>query len=215
MAAPISDLNADKRFTSGSTASDLLAAAKRLDPGAWCDLVERYSWLIVLWCQKEGLPADDVPDVLQAVLLQVAGHIADFQKDGRTAAFRRWLRTITRSQVAEFRRAAAKQPRGQGGTSAHHRILAVAEKDPKSAGDPLLDSLLGRFWKLIERLEESFETSTWQAFWLTTFEAMTSAEAARCLSMTPAAVRLAKARVLRRIREDHADLANDLKSIQE
>jgi RNA polymerase sigma-70 factor (ECF subfamily) len=214
MAVNAANLKPNQMFESGSTASDLLAAAKRLDAGAWRDLVERYSWLIVRWCQKEGLPADDAPDVLQAVLLQVAGNLAHFEKDGRTAAFRRWLRAITRSQVAEFRRAAGNQPRGRGGTSAQQHILDVPDRDPEPAFDPRPERLLERFWDLIERLEESFEPATWQAFWLTTFESLTSVEAAVCLNMTPAAVRLAKARVLRRIREEHVSLASEFNTLQ-
>lgn len=199
----------------GSTASDLLAAAKRLDPQAWRELVDRYSWLIVRWSRDEGLGRDEAADVLQDVLLRVVQHLADFRKDGRTAAFRRWLRALTRSRVAEFRRKAAKQPRGSGGSSAQARFLSVAEESSVVEGGPQLNSLLERFWMLVDRLEEAFEPSTWQAFWLTTFENLNSAEAAQLLGMTAAAVRLAKARVVHRIRSEDANLATELKRIKE
>jgi RNA polymerase sigma-70 factor, ECF subfamily len=215
MVARTSGLNPDKRLKSVSTATDLLAAANRLDPLAWQELVDRYSWLIVRWCRHEGLSTDDVPDVLQAVLLRVVQRLGDFRKDGRTAAFRRWLRAVTRSQVAEFRRRAAKQPRGEGGSSAQRRFLAVAAASSTVEGSPLLNLLLERFWMLVDRLEETFEPSTWQAFWLTTFENLNSAEAAQFLNITPATVRLAKARVLRRIRNEDVNLANELVSIKE
>jgi RNA polymerase sigma-70 factor (ECF subfamily) len=156
------------------------------------------------------LSNDDTPDVLQAVLLRVLQHVGDFKKDGNTAAFRRWLRAVTRSQVAEFRRNAARQPRGDGGSSAQQRILAIAQKGSRLAFSPRLDLLLERFWRLVDRLEEAFEPTTWQAFWLTTFENLNSVEAASALNITPAAVRLAKARVLRRIREEDASLADEL-----
>jgi RNA polymerase sigma-70 factor, ECF subfamily len=181
-----------------------------MEPDAWRELVDRYSWLVAIWCKSEGLAADDVPDVLQAVLTELARNLERFQKDGQTAAFRRWLRTITRCQVAEFRRAAAKQPRARGGTSAHERLMSLPMNDSSAEVDPRLEQLLERFWKLVERLEEVFEPSTWQAFWLTTFEHRTSVETAQVLGMSPAAVRLAKARVLRRIREEDARLGNEL-----
>jgi RNA polymerase sigma-70 factor (ECF subfamily) len=205
------DLNSDKGLQPGSTASDLLAAAKRLDPEAWQELVDRYSWLIARWSQSEGIAPDDSPDLVQAVLLEVVGHLDRFEKDGRTAAFRRWLRTITRAQVAEFFRKAAKQPRAQGGSTAHDRLQRLPAEESSTAIDPRLEQLLERFWALVERLEETFEPSTWQAFWLTTFEHRTSVEAGQVLGISPAAVRLAKARVLRRIREEDARLANELK----
>jgi RNA polymerase sigma-70 factor, ECF subfamily len=215
MVARTSDLKAGKRLRTGSTASDLLAAAKRLDPQAWQELVDRYSWLIVRWCRQEGLSTDDASDVLQAVLLRVVQRLGEFRKDGRTAAFRRWLRALTRSQVAEFRRRAAKQPRGDGGSSAQRRFLAVAAESSTAECSPRLNLLLERFWKLVDRLEETFELPTWQAFWLTIFENLNSTEAAQVLNITPAAVRLAKARVLRRIRSEDANLANELKSIKD
>jgi RNA polymerase sigma-70 factor (ECF subfamily) len=214
MAAGAYDIDASGQFTSGSTASDLLAAAKQSDPQAWRDLVDRYTWLIVRWCRDEGLSNNDVPDVLQAVLLRVFQKLGEFQKDGRTAAFRRWLRTVTRNQVAGFRRQALKEPRGDGGSSAQRRFLAVAQAGLTDEKSPLLDSLLDRFWTLVDRLEETVEASTWQAFWLTTFENLNSAEAGQLLEMTPASVRLAKARVLRRIRAEDAQLADELNRVK-
>jgi DNA-directed RNA polymerase specialized sigma24 family protein len=90
-------LNAENGSTAASIASDLLLAAIRFETRAWQELVDRYSWLILRWCRKEGLSKDDAPDVVQAVLLQVARRLGEFQKDGRTAAFRRWRRALTRT----------------------------------------------------------------------------------------------------------------------
>jgi RNA polymerase sigma-70 factor (ECF subfamily) len=53
----------------------------------------------------------------------------------------------------------------------------------------------------VDRLEDEFEESTWQAFWLTVIENRTAPEAAACLEMTPNAVRIAKWRVLSRLRD--------------
>lgn len=47
-----------------------------------------------------------------------------------------------------------------------------------------------------------FEERTWQAFWLTTVEEKSPSLVAQTLEMTPAAVRQAKSRVLRRLREE-------------
>src|SRR3984957_9382302 len=140
-----SERNPGDRFQPESTASDLLLAAKRFEPQAWRELVERYSWLVSMWCKTEGLAADDVPDVLQAVLTEVARNLERFQKDGQTAAFRRWLKTITRCQVAEFRRAAAKQPRACGGTTANERLMKLPANDESSEVDTRLEQLLERF----------------------------------------------------------------------
>ena len=214
--AHTSDLNAGKRFTAGSTASDLLAAAKRLDPQAWQELVDRYSWLIVRWCRQEGLSTDDAPDVLQAVLLRVVQHLGDFRKgwtDRRLSTLVAGGHSQPGCRIPPQSRQTTSRGRRFVGSTA---ILGYRRKKLGGRGRIReLDSLLERFWKLVDRLEEAFEPSTWQAFWLTTFENLNSTEAAEVLNITPAAVRLAKARVVRRIREEDANLANELKIAKE
>jgi RNA polymerase sigma-70 factor (ECF subfamily) len=135
-------------------------------------------------------------------MAQVAISLSNFEKDGKKAAFRRWLRTITRRRIVDFRRSDSKQPHGERGSSAQQRILAVPDDASSSSSDGAgLNELRRRYWNLIERLEDEIEESTWQAFWLTSVENQTSAEAGKLLGMTANAVRLAKGRVLQRLRE--------------
>jgi RNA polymerase sigma-70 factor, ECF subfamily len=207
MSAVFGDLVPNEDRGTDSTASNLLDAAKRMDPQAWCEFVDCYSWLVFQWCCNAGLNGDDAADVLQIVMSQVAFGLPAFQKDGKKAAFRRWLRTITRRKVADFRRAEMNRPHGEGGSAAQKRILAVPdETEGSTSEDPRLAAFRGRFWSLLERLEDEVEESTWQAFWLTMVENRTSIEAGTLLQMTPNAVRLAKGRVLQRLREDAAVL---------
>jgi RNA polymerase sigma-70 factor, ECF subfamily len=187
---------------SNSTASDLLSGARQMEASAWHEVVDRYSWLIFQWCRNAGLNAQDAADVVQIVLAQVAAYLPTFKKDGATGSFRRWLRTITRTKVAEFRRADGKQPHGEGGSAAQRRLLEVPEVAESSQTDSSdLDDRRRLLWQLVDRFEDEFEDSTWQAFWLTVIENQTPAEAATSLNMTPNAVRVAKWRVLARLRE--------------
>ena len=55
-------------------------------------------------------------------------------------------------------------------------------------------------------VREEFEERTWEAFWRVTVEGQTSTAVADALSMTPAAVRQAKSRVLRRLREEFGEI---------
>jgi RNA polymerase sigma-70 factor, ECF subfamily len=196
----------NEKSSSDSTASDLLDAARRLDPQSWEQIVERYTWLVFQWSCQAGLSGEDAADIVQMVMADVAHSLDNFQKDGKQAAFRRWLRTITRRQIADFFRAEARQPRGEGGSSAQGRIQAVADAaDSSASADPAAESLRAQFWNLLERMEDEVEETTWQAFWMTTVENRTSLEAAKLLDMTPNAVRLAKARVLQRLRQEAAN----------
>jgi RNA polymerase sigma-70 factor (ECF subfamily) len=194
---------------SNSTASDLLSAARRLEAAAWREVVERYSWLIFQWCRNAGLNSQDAADVLQIVLAQVAAYLPTFEKDGATGSFRRWLRTITRTKIADFRRADGKQPHGEGGSAAQQWLLAIPEIAESSSVDPNRAALQHRLWQLVDRLEDEFEDSTWQAFWLTVIENRTAAETAVVLELSPNAVRTAKWRVLKRLREAAGPLDGD------
>lgn len=184
---------------SDSTASDLLSAARAMSPAAWETLSGRYSRLVVFWIHKSGVAPQSVPDVLQAVMLKVAAYLPTFEKDGKKASFRRWLRTITNSQVAEFQRRDGRQTVADGGSDALNRMLALpAPLDPSSAAELAKE---GRLDDLLEQVKTECPSTTWQAFWLTTVESQTSSEVAEELGITANAVRLAKARVLRRLRE--------------
>ncbi len=191
-----------------STASDLMNDAKRMDPNAWKTLVERYSWLIRQWCHRSGLSGENADDVVQNVLGQVALYLPSFQFDGKRASFRRWLRTVTRTQIAEFHRNNARHPQAAGGTTANVWIVQIPQPDESSVDSSDsgggADLQFEQVWEIVERLGDEFAGPTWQAFWATAVENRTSAEVGRALGMTANAVRLAKARVIQRFRTEAA-----------
>jgi RNA polymerase sigma-70 factor, ECF subfamily len=204
------DSRPDGSRTSNSTESGLLSAAKAGDAVAWQALVDRYSWLVFQWSRSSGLSAQDSADVVQSVLVQVGTYLPAFKKDGASGSFRRWLRTITRTKIADFCRADGAQPRGEGGSAAQQRMLAIPETTESSSSvDQDRTALQHRLWQLIDRLEDEFENSTWQAFWLTVIENRTTSETADLLELSPNAVRTAKWRVLKRLREAAGPLDGD------
>ncbi|HEV3304309.1 MAG TPA: sigma-70 family RNA polymerase sigma factor [Planctomycetaceae bacterium] len=204
------DLRRDRSRNSNSTESGLLSAAKAGDAAAWRALVDRYSWLVFQWSRNAGLSPHDAADVVQSVLGQVGTYLPGFQKDGASGSFRRWLRTITRTKIADFCRANGEEPQGEGGSAAQQRLLAIPElAESSSAIDQDRTALQRRLWQLIDRLEDEFEDSTWQAFWLTVIENHTTSEAAVQLELSPNAVRTAKWRVLKRLREAAGPLDGD------
>jgi RNA polymerase sigma-70 factor (ECF subfamily) len=60
--------------------------------------------------------------------------------------------------------------------------------------------------RALELIRGEFETRTWEAFWQTTVEGRTAIDVAADLSMTAGAVRVAKSRVLHRLRTDLGEL---------
>jgi RNA polymerase sigma-70 factor (ECF subfamily) len=186
----------------GSTSSSLLDRVKARDEAAWQRLVSVYGHLVLYWCRCAGIRREDRVDVCQEVFRAVAANIDSFRHDQPGGTFRGWLRTITRSKVADHFRRQDRQPGAVGGSAARERFLAIPDSDASSAaeaGNPEKAILVNRALDLIRN---EFEDRTWQAFWRATVECQPSDVVAESLEMTPAAVRQAKSRVLRRLREE-------------
>ena len=90
-----------------TTRQSLLLRAQAGDEGAWKDLADLYRPLIVGWLRRQGVPADEVDDLVQEILLAVVQSLPSFSHSGRRGAFRAWLRTIARNRTCDFWKAAA------------------------------------------------------------------------------------------------------------
>jgi len=149
------------------------------------------------------VPEQDLPDIFQDVFQAVATHIGSFRKEKQGESFRGWLRTIAYHKVCDHFRKAKREPEGAGGTDAQLQLLRLAAAelaDPDDGGEENAErGLLDRALNLIR---SEFEDRTWQAFWLTVVEGKAPNELAIDLGMSPGAVRVAKARVLRRLRDE-------------
>jgi len=187
----------------GSTVSSLLNEAKKNNPAAWRDLVNLYGPLAYHWCRRSGLEADDAADVVQEVFGAVTANLSRFRKERDGDSFRGWLFTITRNKIRDLARTRQGKPAAAGGSDAQHRLAEVPEQH-----DFLDDSVrdLVASWtpliQAIELIQSEVEEPTWEAFWRTTVEQRTSSEVGQELGMSANAVRLAKGRVLRRLREE-------------
>lgn len=185
-----------------ATSPSLLVRVQANQAGAWERLVELYGPLVYHWCRRARLDADDTADVFQEVFRAVAGHIAAFRRDRAGDSFRGWLRTIARNKIRDHFRRQRDQPRAVGGSDAQQRLQAVPEPD-LSADDPSeADVLCRQLHRALELIRGEFEERTWQAFWQVQMEGRATDEVGAALGMTAAAVRKAKLRVLRRLRQE-------------
>lgn len=192
--------------SSHSTSTGLLARVKANDPQAWQRLSDLYGPLVYHWCRKAGVQAQDAADIVQEVFRSVAGGISGFQKRSGSRTFRGWLRTITQNKVYDHARAAHNNPQPAGGTDAYTRLANMPEQrndSEESTGADASASILLR--RVLETLQGEFEERTWQAFWAAISTGRSAAEIGTELGMTANAVRLAKGRVLRRLREEIGD----------
>src|SRR5262249_52243935 len=147
--------------------------------------------------------ADIVQEVFQAVLT----HLADFRRGRPGDTFRGWLRTILRNKVHDHFRRLGREPGGVGGTQAQLRPAPLPRPAPPQADPPADDEAERRlFHRCLEVIRGEFEERTWQAFWRTAVESRSPKDVADELAMSPGAVRVAKCRVLHRLREALGDL---------
>ena len=194
--------------SSPSTSTGLLDRARSNDADAWQRLAEEYAPLIYQWARGAGLQPSDAADVVQEVFRTIATGIATFRRDGPRRSFRGWLRTITRNKVRDHFRRPFAEPRGAGGSSAAERFGRVAAPE-RTESDGGAESPTGRLWQQALALGRTrFDSTTWASFWGMVIEGRSAADIAEELGMTAGAVRQAKCRVLRRLRQEF-DQGND------
>src|SRR5262252_9312026 len=184
------------------TRQSLLLRAQTGEQKAWKDLTDLYRPLIIGWLNRQGVPAGDLEDLSQEVLLSVIKHLPGFQHSGQRGAFRSWLRTIVCSRTADYWRAIGAGTQASGGSGATAALQQLA--------DP--DSDLNRQWDeehdryvldcLLDLVAEEFEPATLQAFRRLALDGASGAEAAEELGLSVTAVYVAKSRVLQRLRQE-------------
>jgi RNA polymerase sigma-70 factor, ECF subfamily len=202
------DDHADERARlGGSTSRSLLADAKLDDPSAWERIVRLYAPLVASWCRRWGVAEQDVGDLLQDVFSAVANHLDRFRKEQPSDTFRGWMSTIARNKVHDHFRRRRGEPAGTGGTEAALRMQQIPDDTPLEdlppiSDDPLFDDLL---FKALESIRGEFHERTWQAFWRVAVDGRAAVDVGAEMNMKPGTVRVAKSRVLLRLRRELGD----------
>jgi RNA polymerase sigma-70 factor, ECF subfamily len=192
---------------SSATSRSLLAQVQADVPQAWDRLVRLYAPLVLRWCRGHGLQDQDAADVFQEVFQAVVVHVGGFRKEREGDTFRGWLRRITQNKVRDHFRRLGREAQGAGGSSARQRLAQLPVPPP--AGDDLPaddEEERGLLARALDLVRADFEPRTWAAFWGTAVEGRPPKDVAADLGMSPGAVRVAKSRVLHRLREELGDL---------
>jgi RNA polymerase sigma-70 factor (ECF subfamily) len=192
-----------------SLGGSLLERLRARQPGAWERLVRLYGETVYGWCRRAGVPEADAADVSQDVFASVARHIADFRRERPGDSFRGWLWTITRNKVRDHWRRRADQVSAAGGTTAQQVMQQVPEDAPPDAEAEAEAEPGGLYRRALELIQAEFEERTWRAFLMVTLEGRLPADVAIDLGTTPGAVYIARSRVLKRLREEFADLIEE------
>ena len=188
------------------TSSSLLDRVRNQEAGAWESLCRIYTPLVYGWVRKAGLSETDAEDVVQEVFQKVAAKLGSFRYEKPEDSFRGWLWTICRNKIRDWFRARQGQPTAATGGSHAQRMLHdvpdwISSEDPADEPevDPASEAALMR--RALELVKDDFNEKTWQAFWRLTIDGHPAKDIASDLGMSDNAVRQAKFRVLKRLKE--------------
>jgi RNA polymerase sigma-70 factor (ECF subfamily) len=189
------------------TSLSLLQRIRNGDASGWYRVVDLYTPMVHHWCRRWGVEGADADDVLQEVFKAASQSIDTFRRERAGDTFRGWLRSIARNRALALWRSRDRQPEAPGGSDAQQRLREIPESDADDTNDPEeANQLTALVQRALALLRGEFEPRTWEAFWLVTAEGRPAADVATELGMTANAVRMAKSRVLRRLREELGDL---------
>jgi RNA polymerase sigma-70 factor (ECF subfamily) len=183
---------------STQTSLSLLERAGGQQAEAWNRIVTLYAPLVTHWCRRMGVKGQDCDEVVQETFLAIHTSMAGFQHQ-RVGSFRAWMRSITRHKVLDFFRRHQDQPDAAGGTNAYRRMENLPEEE---APEDQTAELSGLYRRALELIRAEFEPRTWQAFWRASVDGQATDLVARELSISPVAVRIAKSRILARLRAE-------------
>lgn len=180
-----------------STSVDLLTRLKESQADeAWERFVDLYAPLIFHWARAHGLRTSDAADLAQDVFATLVSKLPTFEYDPNQR-FRSWLKTVTLNRARDWQRRNASRLT-QDDSCFTEQITAPDAADPFEEDE--YRQLLVR--RAREVMETEFEATTWQACWLSVTEGLSAADVARQTGLTENAVRVAKCRVLRKLRSE-------------
>ena len=176
------------------------------DSENWDRLMSLYRPLLMAWLRKYHVQDFDLDDLMQEVLMAVAKDLPTFDHNGRTGAFRAWLRSIMVNRLRNFWRSRGRQLQAQGGSDVQLRLAQL--DDPSSEMSQLWNQQhdLHVAQQLLQQVEPDFTAQTWAAFTRVAIDGQRADAVAVELGISTNAVFIAKSRVLSRLRREAAGL---------
>lgn len=176
-----------------TSASLLVRLRQPADHQAWARFVDLYTPLLFHWARRSGIDETEAADLIQDVFCVLLRKMPAFAYDPQRT-FRGWLRTMLLNQWrTRLRR------RAEVALDVHDDRLAQPDEQDGLTEEEYRQFLTSRALRI---MQTDFQPLTWQACWQHVAMDRTAAEVAAELGMSVKAVYLAKARVLRRLRQE-------------
>ena len=153
--------------------------------------------------QRTGANENDLDDIAQDVMSSVNQRIANFTPGSRTGSFRKWLGKIIWHRVSDFYRDQAKCAGAGDASGRTDAMLNLADPgaNPEDSDEAESDQVKRIYQRALVLAQTEFEETTVKMFRQAVAEGRATKDIAEEHGVSPAAVRMAKSRVLKRLRE--------------
>jgi RNA polymerase sigma-70 factor (ECF subfamily) len=186
-------------ITPSTRASLLFRLRDPQDHEAWVEFVGLYEPVIYRTIRRNGLQDADAREVMQELFLAVSRSIDRWDPEKERGSFRGWLRRVARNLVINWLKHRQRRAVATGGSDLQAMLEMLPMDGPESAE---FDREVRRalFHRAAERVRGEVHSATWQAFWETAVVGASATDASKKLGMPVGAIRVAKCRVLARLR---------------
>lgn len=170
---------------------------------AWREFVEIYAPVILRLARFKGLQTADAEDMVQQVLISVAGAIERRPHDPQRARFRTWLNRVAENAILN----AITRARPDQGTGRTDIVNMLAQHAASAEDSAMLkhERKQQAFVWAADRIRPEFNAQTWDAFWATAVEGETCESVADRLDKNIGSIYAARSRIMRRLKEKVAD----------
>lgn len=179
------------------TRLSMIASLQGISEQRWREFEVVYRPLFLFWIRQKNIPSHAVDDVLQDSMISIMQGIGRYESGGRRS-FRSWMRTIVQRRAADFFRSS---PPEQGGVpELLHEAVSPEQKDPGAlaAEEAAMREVHARAMELVR---SQTKEQTWKMFWSSTVDGLPTAEVAQEFGVSTAAVRVARQRVKKRLKD--------------
>ncbi|MBI1248004.1 sigma-70 family RNA polymerase sigma factor [bacterium] len=166
---------------------------------AWQEFVTIYEPLVYRLARRQGLQHADAQDLTQEVFTTVQGAIHRFDPKSETGSFRGWLFRISRNLVINYL-TRQQEPRGSGDSRMMQLLHEHPAEPSKVATEFDLEYRREVFTWAAEKAKSHFAEDTWEAFWRTGVKGESIDQVAAALGKNPGTIRVARCRVLAKLR---------------
>jgi RNA polymerase sigma-70 factor (ECF subfamily) len=188
-------------LTPTTRASLLYRLRDSQDHDAWVEFVEIYEPAISRQLRKYGLQNADAQELQQELFLAVHRQIPKWEMTKDRGSFRGWLHRVTRNLMINWMKHGQRRILAFGGPEFQEMFDNLTAQSCQESQEFELEIRRSVFRRASEFVRQEQSHHSWQAFWGTAVEGKAAGIVARELGISDGAVRVAKCRVLSRLKE--------------